>query len=86
MNVAEAQRDFPQLVNRVHTEGISVDLEQDDKVIARLSPVAVEPVLTVGALFRFLENLPSLGDDAERFSREIKSIRAEAVPGKNPWD
>lgn len=37
MNVAEAAKNFAKLVNKVYVEGISVDLERDDKVIARLT-------------------------------------------------
>ena len=35
MNITEAERDFANLVNKVYAEGISIDLERDDKVIAR---------------------------------------------------
>ena len=38
MNVAEAEKDFAKLVDKVYLEGVSVDLERDDKVIARLTP------------------------------------------------
>ena len=34
MNVAEAEKNFAKLVNKVYVEGISVDLERDDKVIS----------------------------------------------------
>ena len=36
MNVAEAEKNFAKLVDKVYLEGVSVDLERDDKVIARL--------------------------------------------------
>jgi antitoxin (DNA-binding transcriptional repressor) of toxin-antitoxin stability system len=42
MNVVEAEKNFVKLVDKVYAEGISVDLERDDKVIARLIPV--EPI------------------------------------------
>ena len=38
MTVAEAEREFGNLVNRVYSEGISIELEQGDKIVARLTP------------------------------------------------
>jgi antitoxin (DNA-binding transcriptional repressor) of toxin-antitoxin stability system len=74
MNVAEAEKNFARLVNKVYTEGISVDLERDDKVIARLTPAMPRSPLTVGNLGVFMRGLPSLGDDAEDFARDIGSV------------
>jgi antitoxin (DNA-binding transcriptional repressor) of toxin-antitoxin stability system len=77
MNVADAEKNFAKLVNKVYAEGISVDLERDDKVIARLTPAEPMSPLTVGALNAFLRNLPSLGDDADAFTQDVRAIRAE---------
>ena len=77
MNVAEAEKNFANLVNKVYLEGISVDLERDDKVIARLTPADAWSSLTVGELNAFLRNLPSLGDDADGFAQDVRAIRAE---------
>lgn len=86
MNVAEAEKNFAKLVNRVYVEGISIDLERDDKVIARLMPAEPLSPLTVGELNAFLRNLPSLGDDASDFVRDTRAIRAEFVVEASPWD
>jgi antitoxin (DNA-binding transcriptional repressor) of toxin-antitoxin stability system len=86
MNVAEAQKDFANLVNKVYVEGISVDLERDNKVIARLTPAEPRSTLTVGELNAFLRNLPSLGDDADEFARDVRAIRAEFPAEPNAWD
>ncbi len=50
MNVAEAEKYFALLVNKVYAEGISIDLECDDRVVARLTPVEPPSPLTVGEL------------------------------------
>ena len=42
--------------------------------------------LTAGKLNSFLQNLPSLGDDAEDFARDVRAIRAEFPEETNPWD
>lgn len=86
MNIAEAERNFAKLVNQVHLEGISIDLERDDRVIARLTPALEKrPTLTVGELNAFLQSLPSLGDDAEQFAEDIRKIRTEYPPEVDPW-
>jgi antitoxin (DNA-binding transcriptional repressor) of toxin-antitoxin stability system len=86
MNVVEAEKNFAKLVNKVYVEGISVDLERDDKIIARLMPAETRPTLTVGELNAFLRGLPSLGDDADEFSQDVRAIRAEFPAETNPWD
>jgi hypothetical protein len=85
MNVAEAEKNFAHLVNKVYVEGISVDLELDDKIIARLTPAKECPTLTVGGLNAFLRSLPSLGDDADEFAQDVRAIRAEFPAEANPW-
>ena len=86
ITVAEAERDFATLVNRVYSEGISVELERGDRVIARLTPAGPCSPLKVRALNAFLENLPRLGDDTEAFSDDIRAIRREFPAEANPWD
>ena len=86
MNVVEAEKNFAKLVNKVYAEGITVDLERDDKVIARLTPAEPRSPLTVGGLNAFLRNLPSLGDDADAFAQDVRAIRAAFPAEANPWD
>lgn len=86
MNVAEAEKNFSRLVDKVYLEGVSVDLERDDKVIARLTPAEPRSFLTIGELNAFLRSLPSLGDDADDFAQDIRAVRAEFPAEANPWD
>ena len=86
MNVAEAEKNFAKLVNKVYIEGVSVDLERDDKVIARLTPAEPRSPLTIGELNAFLHSLPSLGDDADEFTQAVRAIRAEFPAEANSWD
>ena len=86
ITVAEAERNFATLVNRVYSEGISVELERGDRVIARLTPAGPCSSLKVRDLNAFLENLPRLGDDTEAFSDDIRAIRREFPAEANPWD
>jgi hypothetical protein len=86
MQVTEAAENFTKLVNRVYLEGITVDLESDNKVIARLTPAVPCPKLTVADLNAFLGSLPSLGDDADAFASDVRTIRSQFPTEANPWD
>lgn len=75
VNVSEAGQNFANIVNRVHSEGISIDVEQDNYVIARITPVGPQSSLKVRDLNAFLQSLPKLGDDAESFAEDVRAIR-----------
>jgi antitoxin (DNA-binding transcriptional repressor) of toxin-antitoxin stability system len=47
MSVADAGLHFGELVDRVSTEGLIVELQRDERVVARLSP-AGSPILLQG--------------------------------------
>jgi antitoxin (DNA-binding transcriptional repressor) of toxin-antitoxin stability system len=86
MNITEAEKDFSTLVEKVYTEGISIDLERDNQVIARLTPAEPRSPLTVGQLNAFLRNLPSLADDADEFAKDIRAIRSQFPAESSAWD
>jgi antitoxin (DNA-binding transcriptional repressor) of toxin-antitoxin stability system len=86
MTVADAEREFGNLVKRVYTEGISIELEQGDRVVARLTPGGPQSPLKVRDLNEFLCQLPSLGDDAEAFDEDLRKVRREFPAEGNPWD
>jgi len=86
VTVSEAERDFANLVNRVHAEGISVELARGDEVIARLVPASARVALKVQDLNAFLLGLPKLGDDAVAFGEDVRAIRRDFPAETNPWD
>jgi antitoxin (DNA-binding transcriptional repressor) of toxin-antitoxin stability system len=86
MNIAEAEEHFAQLVEKVHLEGISIDLERDDKIIARLTPAKPKSPLTIGGLHDFLSSLPPLADDAADFARDVRAIRSAFPMEADLWD
>jgi antitoxin (DNA-binding transcriptional repressor) of toxin-antitoxin stability system len=77
VSVSEAERDFTNLVNRVYSEGIPVELERGDKVIANPVPAIPRSPLKVGDLNAFLQTLPKLEDDADAFCEDLRAIRRE---------
>ena len=86
MTVSDAERDFSILVNRVYTEGISVELQRGDTVIARITPAELSSPLKVENLNTFMQSLPKLGDDTEAFINDVRAIRREFPAEANPWD
>lgn len=85
ITIAEAERDFAGLVNRVYSEGVPVELERGGEVIAHLAPVVPRSRLKVGQLNAFLGGLPKLGEDAAAFLDDVRAIHREFPPEASPW-
>jgi antitoxin (DNA-binding transcriptional repressor) of toxin-antitoxin stability system len=83
ISVAEAGRQFDELINRVSREGVTVELERDNHVVARLSPA--EYRVEVSDLNRIFASFPSLGDDAEAFAKDVERIRHDIPQETDPW-
>jgi antitoxin (DNA-binding transcriptional repressor) of toxin-antitoxin stability system len=86
VTVADAERNFRNIVDRVCAEGISVDLELDAKVVARITPAGPSSPLKVRELNAFLRALPRLGDDAVAFCDEVRAVRRRFPAEADPWD
>jgi antitoxin (DNA-binding transcriptional repressor) of toxin-antitoxin stability system len=83
ISVVEAGRQFDELISRVSREGVTIELERDNQVIAQLSPAGRR--VRVADLNRIFAELPSLGDDADSFARDVDGVRGEVPPETNPW-
>ena len=86
LSVTQAVRQFSDLMNRVFYQGSIVELVRGNRVIARIYPVAPESPLKVKDLNVFFHNLPSLGEDSERFSKDLEEIRKRVPTEQNQWD
>ena len=86
INVSEAERDFLRLIHQVCTQGVSIELELENKVVARITPAGPSSPLQVRDLNKFLESLPKLGDDAESFAEDVQAVRREFPAEAHPWD
>lgn len=84
--MTKAARNFSDLLNRVYYQGISVELERNNKVIARIVPVEAELKPKSKTLAELKASLPSLGDDAEAFAEDILSVRRDLPPERSPWE
>ena len=83
ISVAEAGRQFGELIGRVSREGVTVELERDNRVVARLSPAGHR--VQVADLNRVFASFPSLGDDADSFAQDVERIRREVPQETDPW-
>ncbi|WP_051147903.1 hypothetical protein [Desulfotignum balticum] len=86
ISVTQAVRQFSDLLNRIFYQGVSVELERGNKVIARISPVSIASSLKVKDLNRMFAELPSLGDDAGVFAKDLADIRKQIPLEKTQWD
>ncbi len=86
ISVTKAARQFSDLLNRVFYQGAIVELERGNKVVARISPVAPASPLKVKNLNRLFADLPSLGEDAEAFAKDLADIRKQVPLEQNKWD
>ncbi|HUG94230.1 MAG TPA: hypothetical protein VML55_25600 [Planctomycetaceae bacterium] len=85
VSLAEAASRLAELVDRINRDQITLDLEKDERVVARLSPAHEAPRMPVAKLAEFFARLPRLGEDAERFAEDVSRIRREMPAVADPW-
>jgi antitoxin (DNA-binding transcriptional repressor) of toxin-antitoxin stability system len=85
VGLADAERHFSELVERVYSEGIVVELDRGDRVVARISPARPTSPLKVRDLNAFLQSLPRLGEDAEAFREDLRAVRQSFPVERDPW-
>ena len=85
LSITDAEHNFVALVNRICSEGIGVELQRDENVVAYLTPALPQSSLKVRDLNSFLQNLPKLGGDADVFLTDVRAIRREFPTEVDPW-
>jgi antitoxin (DNA-binding transcriptional repressor) of toxin-antitoxin stability system len=85
ISVTKAVRQFSNLLNRVFYQGITVELERGNRVIARISPVPPDSPLKVNNLNQFFAELPPLGKDADDFANDLARIRNQVPLEQIKW-
>jgi hypothetical protein len=73
MSVAEAATKLPELIEQINRDQITVELESDEQVVARLSPSRQPPRMPGANLAEFFSRLPLLGEDAAVFAEDVSS-------------
>ena len=85
INATQAARQFSDLLNRVYYQGVSFELERNNKVIAHLVPVTAPATVMVRDLNRLFAELPELDEEATAFAADVVAIRGEIPPEGDPW-
>jgi prevent-host-death family protein len=89
VSATEAVRTFSDLLNSVKYKGKSYTIIRGGKPIAEIVPVGEFPQeRRIGDLMGILKKLPSLGDDAENFARDIGEIvmLSPFMPEESTWE
>jgi antitoxin (DNA-binding transcriptional repressor) of toxin-antitoxin stability system len=85
ISATDLVRNFSAIVDKVRISGRSLYITKGVQTIAELSPPP-QTGFPIKNLANFLKNLPSLGEDAEELSQDIKAIKNKARLSENPWD
>ena len=85
IDLTEATRLFPDLVNRVSDHGETFELVQGNHVVARLGPARPASHVQVRHLRSVFGELPGLEEDVEAFVRDVESARRLLPPEINSY-
>jgi antitoxin (DNA-binding transcriptional repressor) of toxin-antitoxin stability system len=88
ITATEAVRKFSEILNSIKYTGDDYTIMRGGKPVATIRPAeAHAKALTLGDLAGLVKSLPTLGDDAERFKKDIKEARKHQphVPEKDKW-
>lgn len=84
----EAVRKFSEILNSIKYKGESYMIIRGGKKVAYLCPVEVSlKERGLGELKILLKSIPRLGDEADRFGKDLKEIleHQPSMPKEDPW-
>ena len=82
-SITDPALDWAVLVEHVLHDQVTVELERDQKIVARLSPVKSAPRMS--ELNAILANVPRLDDECQSFAQDIEDIRRSIPAETDPW-
>jgi antitoxin (DNA-binding transcriptional repressor) of toxin-antitoxin stability system len=86
ITATEASRSFSELLNQVYYRGESFEIQKGKEVFAKLVPSGPQKGARMSDLNELFASLPHLDKkDAARFAKDLKIIRKEMAPHKDPW-
>lgn len=88
VSATEAVRKFSDILNSIRYRGESYTVVRGGKPVASISPVeAPGKKRLLRELKELAKNMPPLGEEADRFGRDLKEIRKHqpSVPKGNKW-
>jgi len=88
ITATEAVRKFSEILNSIKYTGNEYTIIRGGKPVATIRPAETyAKELTLGDLTALVKSLPALGDEAERFKKDIGQARKRQphMPEKNKW-
>jgi antitoxin (DNA-binding transcriptional repressor) of toxin-antitoxin stability system len=88
ITATEAVRKFSEILNSIKYRGDDYTIMRGGKPVATIRSVETHAkALTLGDLAGLVKSLPTLGDEAERFKKDLKEGRKHQplVPEKDKW-
>ena len=88
ITATEAVRKFSEILNSIKYTGNDYMIMRGGKPVATIRPAETHAkALTLGDLAGLMRSLPALGDEAERFKKDLKEARKHQplMPEKNTW-
>ena len=89
VSATEAVRKFSEILNSIKYKGNHYTIVRGGKPIASISPVeTIFKEKTLGDLKMILKKFPRLGDETERFAKDLKEImkKQPPMPAKSKWE
>ncbi len=88
ISATDVVRKFSDILNSIKYRGNHYIILRGGKPVASISPVEkLAKEKTLGELRELLKKLPRLGDEAERFAKDLKEIikHQPLMPEKDQW-
>lgn len=88
ITATEAVRRFSEILNSIKYTGANYTIVRGGKPVAMIRPVEDHAKgLTLGDLAGLVKSLPALGDEAERFKKDVREAhkRQPHMPEKDKW-
>lgn len=88
ITATEAVRKFSEILNSIKYSGNDYTIMRGGKPVATIRPAETHAkALTLGDLAGLVKSLPALGDEAERFKKDIREVRKHQphMPEKDRW-
>lgn len=82
--ITDTSFDWSALLRHVVRDQATVELEQNQRTIARIMPVA--PQVLASQLNEVLQDVPRLDDDVEDFAADLEQLRKQMPPEGDAWD
>ncbi len=88
ITATDAVRKFSEILNSIKYTGTDYTIVRGGKPVATIRPAETHAkALTLGDLAALVKSLPALGEDAERFKKDVKEARKHqpSLPEKDKW-